>query len=59
MRVNAEIARTARRLCYTNDNRNLAIALANRGCVADTIAGTHLPTSSLADGALPTHSVSR
>ncbi|MBC7504723.1 MAG: UrcA family protein [Sandarakinorhabdus sp.] len=53
-RVNAAIAHTARHLCDTIDNRNLAIALANRNCVANTIAGTKLPATTMADAARPT-----
>lgn len=66
-RVTAEVARAARRLCDTSDNRNLAIALANRSCVADTIASATLPQVNLAaasvaqvaDAALPTNTVRR
>ena len=52
-RVTAEIARTARRICDTGDNRNLAIALANRGCEASAIASATLPAATLADAARP------
>ena len=52
-RVTAEVARTARRVCDTGDNRTLVIALANRGCEASAIASATLPAVTFADAARP------
>ena len=67
-RVDAEIARTARHLCDNSGDRALAVALANRDCLARTIASATTPGAdmaainpgnSLADAALPTSTVRR
>ena len=52
-RVTAEIARTARRVCDTGDNRTLAVALANRGCGASAIASATLPAATFAGAFAP------
>ena len=68
-RINAEIARAARRVCDSSDSRSLALALANRNCESDAIgsaslpqanfAGAAAPHTALADAAQPTKTVSR